>query len=288
MGIINAIFQAIIQGLTEFLPVSSSGHLSLYQHFTGNSGEGALFFSAILHLGTLVAVFVAFRKTIWDMIKELGVMIKDIFTGKFTLKNMNPPRRMIVMIIVSCFCLVPFLPFKGWFEGIAEDSSIFAEGLCFLYTSAILFMSDRCVKGKKTQGNIAYKDAITVGLFQGVALLPGVSRSGSTISAGLFSGMNRETSVKYSFIMGIPVILMSCLLEVKDAVSTHTDIDWVSCAVGFVVAAFVGLCAIKLVNWLVKTDKFKVFAYYTLVLGVIVLAISFIEMCMGHPISFAK
>ena len=104
MGIINAIFQAIIQGLTEFLPVSSSGHLSLYQHFTGNSGEGALFFSAILHLGTLVAVFVAFRKTIWDMIKELGVMIKDIFTGKFTLKNMNPPRRMIVMIIVSCSC----------------------------------------------------------------------------------------------------------------------------------------------------------------------------------------
>ena len=250
MGIINAIFQAIIQGLTEFLPVSSSGHLSLYQHFTGNSGEGALFFSAILHLGTLVAVFVAFRKTIWDMIKELGVMIKDIFTGKFTLKNMNPPRRMIVMII--------------------------------------LFMSDRCIKGKKTQGNIAYKDAITVGLFQGVALLPGVSRSGSTISAGLFSGMTRETSVKYSFILGIPVILMSCLLEVKDAVSTHTDIDWVSCAVGFVVAAFVGLCAIKLVNWLVKTDKFKVFAYYTLVLGVIVLVISFIEMCMGHPISFAK
>ena len=220
MGIINAIFQAIIQGLTEFLPVSSSGHLSLYQHFTGNSGEGALFFSAILHLGTLVAVFVAFRKTIWDMIKELGVMIKDIFTGKFTLKNMNPPRRMIVMIIV--------------------------------------------------------------------ALLPGVSRSGSTISAGLFSGMTRETSVKYSFILGIPVILMSCLLEVKDAVSTRADIDWVSCAVGFVVAAFVGLCAIKLVNWLVKTDKFKVFAYYTLVLGVIVLVISFIEMCMGHPISFAK
>lgn len=166
MGIINAIFQAIIQGLTEFLPVSSSGHLSLYQHFTGNSGEGALFFSAILHLGTLVAVFVAFRKTIWAMIKELGVMIKDIFSGKFTLKNMNPERRMIVMIILSCFCLVPFLPFKGWFEGIAEDSSIFAEGLCFLYTSAILFMSDRCTKGKKTPANITAKDAITVGLFR--------------------------------------------------------------------------------------------------------------------------
>ena len=172
MGIINAIFQAIIQGLTEFLPVSSSGHLSLYQHFTGNSGEGALFFSAILHLGTLVAVFVAFRKTIWDMIKELGVMIKDIFTGKFTLKNMNPPRRMIVMIIVSCFCLVPFLPFKGWFEGIAEDSSIFAEGLCFLYTSAILFMSDRCVKGRTFSGSctVAWRFKIRLDYLSGTFL----------------------------------------------------------------------------------------------------------------------
>ena len=118
--------------------------------------------------------------------------------------------------------------------------------------------------------------------------MPGVSRSGSTISAGLFSGMNRETSVKYSFILGIPVILMSCLLEVKDAVSTHTDIDWVSCAVGFVVAAFVGLCAIKLVNWLVKTDKFKVFAYYTCAWRHSSLLSHLIEMCMGHPISLTK
>lgn len=288
MSIINAIFQAIIQGLTEFLPVSSSGHISLYQHFTGNSGEGALFFSAILHLGTLVAVFVAFRHTIWAMIKELGVMTKDIFSGKFTVKGMNPERRMIVMMVISCFCLLPFLPFKGWFEGIAEDSSIFAEGLCFLYTAAILYMSDRCTKGNKTAANINGKDAVTVGLFQGVALLPGVSRSGSTISAGLFSGMSRETAVKYSFILGIPVILLSCLLELKDALTSEADIQVGSCLVGFVVAAIVGLCAIKLVNWLVKTDKFKVFAYYTLVLGVLVLIVAFIEMCMGHPITFAK
>ena len=108
MSIVSAIFQAIIQGLTEFLPVSSSGHLSLYQHFTGNSGEGALFFSAVLHLGTLVAVFIAFRQTIWAMIKELGVMCKDIVHREFTLKNMNVERRLIVMIIISCFCLAPF------------------------------------------------------------------------------------------------------------------------------------------------------------------------------------
>ena len=288
MSLFTAIFQAIVQGLTEFLPVSSSGHLSLIQHFTGNSGDGALFFSAILHLGTLVAVFVAFRKTIVGMIKEFFLLIRDLFTKKFSYKNMNADRRMVIMIIISTACLIPFYFFKDWFEGISEDSSIFAEGLCFLYTSAILYMSDRCTKGKKTPDNITGKDALTVGLFQGVALLPGVSRSGSTISAGLFTGFSRSTAVKYSFILGIPAILGGCLLELKDAVTTHADIQVGNCIVGFIVAAIVGLCAIKLVDWLVKSDKFKIFAYYTLVLGIVVLIIAFIEMCMGHPISFAK
>lgn len=294
MSIFDAVVQAIIQGLTEFLPVSSSGHLSLYQHFTGNSGEGALMFSAILHLGTLVAVFIAFRKDIAALIKELGNMFGDIFKGKFTLKEMNPERRMIVMIILSCLCLAPFAVFKDWFESVGEDSSIFAEGLCFLYTAAILYLSDKCSKGKKTAGDIKVKDSVTVGLFQGVALLPGVSRSGSTISAGLFSGFSRDTSVKYSFILGIPVILLSCLMEVakyikkllEGSTTSSDSVGLLNCAIGFVVAAAVGVCAIKLVSWLVKSDKFKVFSYYTFVLGCVVLVVSFIEFCMGHPITF--
>lgn len=286
MSIFDAIMQAIVQGLTEFLPVSSSGHLSLYQHFTGNSGEGALFFSAVLHLGTLVAVFIAFRKDIIALLKEFVVLVKDIFKGKFSYKNMNPERRMIVMIVISCFCLAPFVLFKDWFTSISEDDSIFAEGLCFLYTAAILYMSDKCKKGNKTKGDITAKDSITVGLFQGVALLPGVSRSGSTISAGLFSGFTRETAVKYSFILGIPVILLSCLLELKDAIGAGSPVSAGNCVVGFIVAAIVGVCAIKLVNWLVKTDKFKVFAYYTLVLGVIVIIISIVEKFIGHAITF--
>lgn len=288
MKLIDAILQAIVQGLTEFLPVSSSGHLSLYQHFTGNNGEGALTFSAMLHLGTLVAVFVAFRKDIWALIKELGEIFKDISKRKFSFKDLNEQRRMIFMIILSCFCLLPFAFFKDWFEGVGEDSSIFAEGLCFLYTSAILFMADKCSKGKKTEKNITVKDSVTVGLFQGVALLPGVSRSGSTISAGLFSGFTRKTAVKYSFILGIPVILLSCLLELKDIGSSNVSAGAGNCIVGFIVAAIVGLGAIKLVEWLVTSDRFKVFAYYTLVLGVIVIVISFVEFCIGHPIVFGK
>ena len=286
MSLLDAIFQAIIQGLTEFLPVSSSGHLSLYQHFTGNSGEGALFFSAILHLGTLVAVFVAFRKRIFSMIKELGSLFKDIFRGKFKWSEMNGDRRMIVMIFISCCCLLPFAPFLDWFESFSEDGSILAEGICFLYTAAILIMSDKCVKGNKQAEDIRVKDSVTVGFMQGVAMLPGVSRSGSTISAGLFSGFTRETAVEYSFILGMPVILLGCLTEVKSAVEAKAAIDWGNCFVGFVVAALVGLAAIKMVSWLVKSDKFKVFAYYAGALGVLVITVSVIELVLGHAIVF--
>ena len=282
MNIFEAIMQGIIQGLTEFLPVSSSGHLSLYQHFTGNSGEGALLFSAVLHLGTLVAVFTAFRKTIWELIKELGFMIKDIFTGKFKWKEMNPPRRAIIMMIISLLMLIPFYIFKDFFEGVSEDSDIIVEGICFLYTATILFFSDRCVKGNKKFGVITVKNAVTVGAFQGVALLPGVSRSGSTISGGLFCGFERETAVQYSFILGIPAILGGCLLQVKDAVDQKAmDIEPLNFAVGFIVSAIVGICAIKMVNWLVKSDKFKIFAVYTLILGVVVIGIGIFEHAVG-------
>ena len=282
MNIFEAIMQGIIQGLTEFLPVSSSGHLSLYQHFTGNSGEGVLLFSAVLHLGTLVAVFTAFRKTIWELIKELGFMIKDIFTGKFKWKEMNPPRRAIIMMIISLLMLIPFYIFKDFFEGVSEDSDIIVEGICFLYTATILFLSDRCVKGNKKFGDITVKNAVTVGAFQGVALLPGVSRSGSTISGGLFCGFERETAVQYSFILGIPAILGGCLLQVKDAVDQKAmDIEPLNFAVGFIVSAIVGICAIKMVNWLVKSDKFKIFAVYTLILGVVVIGIGIFEHAVG-------
>lgn len=284
MSVINTIFQAIIQGLTEFLPISSSGHLSLFQHFTGKSGEGALLLSAILHLGTLVAIFIAFRTTIWELIKEFGTSCKDIVHKQF-FKNMNGNRRAIIMLIISTLVLVPFYLFKGFFEGFAEDSSILAEGICFLYTAAILFLSDRCQKGSKNLGQITGKDAVTVGFFQSIALLPGVSRSGSTISSGLFCGMARETAVKYSFILGIPAVLGGCFVELKDAIETDMSFkaDYI---IGFFIAAIVGVGAIKMVSWLVKSDKFKVFAYYTAALGVIVILIAIIEAIIGKPLSF--
>lgn len=287
MSILSAILQAIIQGLTEFLPVSSSGHLSIYQHFTGNSGEGALMFSAILHLGTLVAVFACFWNQIFALIVEFFAMIKDIFTGKFSFKNMEPARRVIFMFIISTAVLIPFYLFKGFFESFSEDASIFAEGLCFLYTAAILFLADRSVRGTKEITDVTARDAVTIGFFQAVALLPGVSRSGSTISAGIFSGLKRDEAISYSFILGIPAILGGCLVEVKDGLaSSEVGVSFINCLVGFVVAAVVGLLAIKLVQWLMKSDKFKVFYIYTAILGVVVIGFAIAEMIIGHPITF--
>ena len=288
MTILDAIWQAIIQGLTEFLPVSSSGHLSLYQHFSGNNGEGALMFSALLHLGTLAAVIAVFWRQIANLVTEFIAMIKDIFTGKFTIKNVRPERRVIFMFIISTAVLIPFYIFKGFFESFAEDSSIFVEGLCFLYTAAILIMADLTEKGRKRMIDLRTPDAVRIGFFQAVALLPGVSRSGSTISAGIFSGLKREEAVSYSFILGIPAILGGGLTELIGGIGSESSAGVLQCIIGVIVAAAVGFGAIKLVQWLMKTDRFKIFAIYTAALGVIVIVISIIEAIMGKPITFVK
>lgn len=287
MDILNMVFQAIVQGLSEFLPISSSGHLSLVQHFTGTSGDNAVLVTIVLHLGTLVAVCVAFHDLVWNLIKEVGYSLRDIFTGKFSFKNMSPNRRMLIMLIVATSPLLVFYFFKDFFTDIASDNDIVIEGFCFLYTAAILFFSDRMSRrnkrGKKTK-DIKASDALAVGLFQGVALLPGVSRSGSTIAGGLFRGFTRETAVRFSFMLSIPPILAGALVEFKDIGEATGDINVLAMIVGFVVAAVVGFLAIILVKWLIKTDKFRIFAYYTAALGVLTIIIGIIEHINGQTL----
>ena len=146
-------------------------------------------------------------------------------------------------------------------------------GCCFLYTSAILFIADRKDSGNKGIKEMKYKNALIIGIFQGIALLPGVSRSGSTISSSLFTGFSKEFAVKFSFVLGIPAILGGCLVEMKDAFEANVTIEMVPMVVGFVVSAVVGYLSIKMINWLVKTDKYRIFAYYTLAVGVMSIAI---------------
>ena len=265
MSILDAIVQAIIQGLTEFLPVSSSGHLKLYQELTGKSVEEGTFLLVILHLGTLVAVCIAFRDTIWALLKEFFRLVRDIFTGKFKWKTMNPERRMLIMLFISLVLLVPFYLIKDVFENVTLP----ILGCCFLFTSVELFFASRIRSTKKTAGDITVKDAVVIGLFQCAALFPGVSRSGSTISGGLFSGLEKETAVKYSFVLGIPAILGGCLVELKDALEGSITVNWTATAIGFVTAAVVGVAAIKLVKWLIKSDNFIVFSIYTFLVSLL-------------------
>ena len=267
MGLWDAILQGIIQGLTEFLPVSSSGHLSLYQHFTGQSGEAAGLFSILLHLGTLVAVCVAFWDTIWGMIVEFFRMIGDIFTGKFTFKTDNPSRRMIFMLIVALLPLLVFFFLRDWYTSLASDNDILVEGICFLATAGLLYLADHLTPGRKDASNMRVRDALLVGTMQGIAPLPGLSRSGSTISSGIFAGLNREFAVSFSFILGIPAVLGANIFEVKDALEAGAQMELLPMLVGMIVAAVVGFLAIKLVRWHAPSGHFNVFNGYTHIFG---------------------
>lgn len=285
MDYISIIIQGIIQGLTEFLPVSSSGHLSVAQHFM-NVGDTSLIISVVLHLGTLLAVFIAFFPTIWGMIKEFFLTIKDIFTGKFSWKNMNANRRMMFMVIISTAMLVPVYFFKDFFTSFEGDNDIIFEGFAFIFTAILLFMSDKCVKGNKTGDKMKVADAVAVGAMQCVALFPGVSRSGSTTAAGLFCGLTKETAVTFSFILGIPAILGGSVLEIGSALKSDVQLDWIQLGVGFVVAAVVGLLAIALVKWLLKKDRFKIFGFYTAILGVVCIGVGAYELATGTHLMF--
>ncbi len=289
MSIIEALIQGIVQGLSEFLPISSSGHLSLLQYFFGISGEASASYSILLHFGTLIAVFAAFYKTIWALILEFFRAVKDIFTGKFSIKNASPERRMLLLIIVAEIPLLFFYFISDFYTSLSADTDIVVEGFCFLLTSALLFISDRVVKGKKTAADMNYKDALIIGTVQGIAPLPGLSRSGSTISAGLMCGLTREYAVSFSFIMGIPPVLMANLLEIKDLLGSEFDgapapLEPLQSIIGIAVAAVVGFASIKMVNFLVKKDKFTIFAWYTLALGIVTVILGIIGLVIGHPV----
>lgn len=284
MTIWDALFQGIIQGLTEFLPVSSSGHLSLIQYFTGQSGETGVLFSILLHLGTLIAVFLAFYKTIFQLFFEALAMIGDIFTGRFSFKRLNPERRMILMLILSLVPLLFFVLLKDFYSGVSSDNDIIVEGVCFLITGVLLLVSDRMSRGAINMSNMRPRDALAMGIAQGIAPLPGVSRSGSTVAAGLMMGLERQYAVTFSFIMGVPAVLGANILEVGDALGENFPLSLPVVLTGVIAAIVFGLLAIKMVQWLVTTDKFKYFGYYTLVLGTVTVILGIIEQRTGHMI----
>ena len=305
MAIFEAIIQGVVQGLTEFLPVSSSGHLTITQHVLGINLEGNnLFFNVMLHIGTLVAVIVFYHKLIWRLIKAFFSIIGDIFTGKFKWKELSDDKRMVIMVIIGLLPLfLLFIPIPGtdmklkdFVEGIADSERNFIiVGICLLITSILLFIGNRvshstvpmkhAKKGGETgRTSLNVVDAIVVGITQCFATMPGISRSGSTLAAGQMRGLDKQTALDYTFILGTPAIVAAALLEGKDALEGGFDAikaDLVPILIGMVVSAIVGYLAIALFKWLLKTDKMIIFIVYTAVVGIAVIVISIIELSKG-------
>ncbi len=276
MSILKAIILGIVQGVTEFLPISSSGHLSLFQHFLGVGGEGSLLFSVLLHLGTLIAVFIVFHKTIFELVVEAIDLVKDIFTGKFKFKELKGKKKMLVMFVFSCIPLLLLLIPVGndmklmdLLGGFSEDDSILLEGFCFLATGCLLLGSTYISKKKQLNREVNTTDSFAIGLAQAFAAgFPGISRSGSTISTGMLCGVSKEYMVEYSFILGIPAILVANIVEFKDAVETGAELEILPTIIGVLVAAVVGVACIKLLQWILKKDMWKYFGFYCFAVGI--------------------
>lgn len=262
-----------VQGLTEFLPVSSSAHLVLVPEVLGV--QGSLAFDTVLHVGTLAAVFTYFWNDIVHMVRAFLSSIGDIPLGNFR-EGIREDRfkRLAWMVIIGT---VPAglagVLFKDFFE--ALFSSTVAVGFFLIVTGLLLWGSERVSRGvseKLSIEKLGVRNSLIIGCAQALAIAPGISRSGATISAGLFLGFERELVARYSFLLSIPAILGAALVQVKD-ISVGFDLLGASMIAGFLAAAVSGYAAIKFFLKLIKERDLNVFAYYCWALGIITLAV---------------
>lgn len=265
MTILQAILLGLVQGLTEFLPVSSSGHLVLVQKLLGVNPEADfMLFSVLLHFGTLLAVVIAF----WSDIKQLFLEFFRWVRDGFKIKN-QPYRRFIVMLLITIVPMFAILPVKGMLE--EAMGSTLVVGIMLLVTAGLLLLSERGARGRKTEKDATWLDALIVGAMQCLAVLPGLSRSGTTMVGGLLRGFSRDFAVRFAFIMSLPVILGANILEVGDAIASapaaptplHVYV------IGVAVALVSGLGAIKMVRFVAKRGNFRPFVVYCTLIGLI-------------------
>ena len=276
MSLLSSILLGLIQGVAEFLPISSSGHLAIAEHLLGMSGASDIpqFFDVLLHLGTLLAVFVAYWDDIRDMILEFFRGVIDL-AHRSTPTPVPPARRLILLIIVGTLPLFVILPVKDLVEGLADNMCFVAGAL--IVTGFLLFASDRVKKGRKTEKNATLVDVLLAGAAQAVATCPGISRSGTTITAGCFVGFDRKFAVRFSFLLSIPAILGANVLSIKDALATVVWSEVPVYLVGVAVAAAVGYACIRLLKMIADKGKFGFFAYYCWIVGAITLVLTVIQ-----------
>ena len=277
MSYLHAILLGLIQGMAEFLPISSSGHLAIVQNLLPGA-QGAIddvTFSVLLHLGTLVAVAVVFYKTIWQMITQFFKMCNGILSGTFMFRKANKYQIMSLYVIVTTLILVPFAFARNVIEGVSE--SLWMVGACLLFTAFMLFVADHSVVGNKQMKDMKLIHTIKLGLFQGVATLPGISRSGITIASGINMGFDRNTMVEMSFMMSIPAVLGAVVLDAGHLAEGFAAGNIGPYIVGTLVAAVVGVASINLLRFVAKKNKFGWFMWYCLAVGLLAIVLDIVR-----------
>lgn len=275
MSLLEAFILGLIQGISEFLPISSSGHLSIAGRLMGMDPEAdsLLSFNILLHVATLAAVFIVYRKDIWEMIKAFFSMCGDLFTGKGLKLKEHTYRRLIVMLVIAT---IPATVAAFLFGDIIENPALWQIGTFLIITAVLLFVSEKLAGGKTELEKMSYKQALGTGCFQALGTLPGISRSGSTIVGGLFCRLDKKTAVRFSFLMSIPAILGALLLDIKDMMSVETALPGIlPVFVGMITAAVSGYLAIKFLLRLVEKSKLSYFSYYCIAAGIFAVALNF-------------
>ena len=276
-----SILMGIIQGVAEFLPISSSGHLALFQTFFGmeNMEEKYMFFTVLLHFGPLISVCLVYWRDIVEMIREFFLGIAALAGRKDTGVAPPPARRMVMLIIIATVPLFVMVFLQDAVNQLFSNSIMVSCAL--LATGFILFFSDRMARGHKTAKNATVADALIVGCGQALAVIPGLSRSGTTISVGMMRGFDRAFAVRFSFLMSLPAVLGANVLEIKDALASNFPIEELPMyLVGVAVSAVVGYFAIRLVKSLSDKGKFGKFAYYCWAVGLGSLVAGIVKMML--------
>lgn len=274
LDIFSAIILGAVQGISEFLPISSSGHLVLVPQLLGV--QTGLAFDTVLHIGTLVAIFSFFWKDIIDIIKGFVLSLVDLTGGfdkfKEGLKNSAPKRFSWLIIIGTIPTGIIGLFLKDAVESIFRGTLF--VGIFLIITGLLLYYAERHKSGKTTAKNMSFKEAIFIGLCQGLAVLPGVSRSGSTISSGLCVGLEREYAARYSFLLSVPAVIGAGVIQIKDIATI--DISVTVLLAGFISSVVFGYLSIKLLMKMIKGWSLNVFAYYCWIVGLLTAVLSVI------------
>ena len=278
MTISSAILLGIVQGVAEFLPISSSGHLAILQNlFALSAGEDHLFFDVLLHLGTLISICICYWGDIVAMVREVFIVLRGGRRADGTPVQGNlGAARLFMMIVVGTLPLFLVLPINDKVEELYYITPFI--GVALLLTGCMLFVSDKMTPGKRTEKNMRFRDALTIGLCQCVATIPGLSRSGTTITAGIATGLDRNFAMKYSFLMSLPAVLGANLLSFIKAIGEESIEASLIPAylLGMLAAMLSGIAAISLMKLIAKKSKFGWFAYYCWGAGVLTIILSLI------------